>query len=34
MKAFEDLKDHGVEDKEPAAFACLSYWEPSWKKWA
>lgn len=34
MKAFENLKGGGVEDEEPAVFACLRHWEPSWKKWA
>lgn len=26
MKAFEDLKDYGVEVEEPAAFASLRRW--------
>lgn len=28
MKAFEDLKDYGVEVEEPAAFANLRLWGP------
>lgn len=34
MKAFEDLKDYGVEDEEPAAFASWRRQGPCWRKWA
>lgn len=32
--ALEDLKDYGVEDEEPAAFARLRHWGLSCGKWA